>query len=111
MLNQGKPSTISTIRAVDPNSVDSVDDLGKAKILFRRLIRLGVVLSMTDDGRLVYDAPASVLDADLLETIRFHRDQLLELVERFEERAAIAQYDGGLSRGDAERLALDCVAG
>jgi hypothetical protein len=27
--------------------------------------------------------------------------------EQFEERAAIAEYDGGLSRAEAERLALD----
>ncbi|MEP2027162.1 MAG: hypothetical protein ABJI96_00475 [Paracoccaceae bacterium] len=29
-------------------------------------------------------------------------------VEIFEERAAIAEYDGGLSRADAEQLAAQC---
>ena len=29
-------------------------------------------------------------------------------VEIFEERAAIAEYDGGLSRSDAEQLAAQC---
>lgn len=29
--------------------------------------------------------------------------------ENYEERAAIMEFDGGLSRADAERLAMKCV--
>ena len=32
-----------------------------------------------------------------------------DLREAFEERAAIVEFDGGLSRSDAERLAWECV--
>ena len=31
--------------------------------------------------------------------------------ERYEERAAIMEFDGGLNREDAERLALDDIKG
>lgn len=33
-------------------------------------------------------------------------DQRAELRELFEHRAAVAEYDGGLSRADAERVAF-----
>ncbi len=74
--------------------------------LFSDLRSAGVVLSIDREGRLTFDGPDHVLTDDRLATMRAHRDGLLALVERFEERAAIAQYDGGLSRSDAERLAL-----
>ncbi|HMO94406.1 MAG TPA: hypothetical protein PKD64_19645 [Pirellulaceae bacterium] len=76
-----------------------------------RLRALGVVLSIDGDGRLAYDAPADVLGDDLLAEMRAHRDELLGLVELIEERAAIREYDGGLSRADAERLAWVDVLG
>jgi hypothetical protein len=88
-----------------------VDDLGAVKSLFGRLVGLGVVLTMTPEGRLAFDAPAGVLGADLLDSMRAGRDDLLAVVERFEERAAVREFDGGLSRVDAERLALADVMG
>lgn len=91
--------------------VDIVDDFGGSKNLFRRLVGLGVILSMAPDGRLAYDAPADSLGADLLGSMRAHRDDLLGLVEAVEERAAIREYDGGLIRADADRLALADVLG
>lgn len=87
------------------------DDLEKVKNLLRRLIMAGVVLSMAPDGRLCYDAPAGVLGADLIDAMKSNRDDLLGLVELIEERAAIREYDGGLSRADADRLALADVLG
>jgi hypothetical protein len=38
-----------------------------------------------------------------------HNRPVLEVQELFNERAAIRQYDGGLTRADAERLALQDV--
>lgn len=80
------------------------------KSLFRRLAALGVILSADADG-LAIDAPGGVLGDDLVGLIRAHRDKLLVLVERFNERSAIMQYDGGLSRAEAERLALADLMG
>ena len=40
-----------------------------------------------------------------------HKDEVLAIVETFEERAAMAEYDGGLSREAAERVAWQCVLG
>jgi hypothetical protein len=39
------------------------------------------------------------------QAIRERRDELMDLLERLEERAAIMEYDGGLSRNEAERRA------
>ncbi len=111
MLSCPDSSTISTKAQFGPGSVYSVDDLRAVKSLFGRLVGLGVVLTMTPEGRLAFDAPAGVLGGDLLDAMRAHRDELLNLVEQFEERAAVREYDGGLSRADAERLALADVMG
>jgi len=77
-----------------------------SKQLFSDLRSAGVVLSIDRDGRLAFDGPDDVLTDDRLSVMRSHRDDLLALVERFEERAAVVQYDGGLPRPEAERLAL-----
>ncbi len=37
------------------------------------------------------------------------RRRKAEVLENFEERAAIIEYDGGLSRTEAERLAWGCI--
>lgn len=36
----------------------------------------------------------------------FSESRRLSLIERYEERAAIMEFDGGLSRSKAERLAI-----
>lgn len=38
-------------------------------------------------------------------------DKIKEQIEAFEERAAIMEFDGGLSRKEAERLAYEIVYG
>jgi hypothetical protein len=57
------------------------------------------------------DAPAGVLTPALRETIRAHKQELLDLVEAFEQRAAIMEHEGGQSREDAEWQAFLCVQG
>ena len=71
---------------------------------------LGVTLTPWVD-RLKADAPAGVLTADLRQAMRTHKAELLDLVEQWSERAAIAEYCGGLSRAEAEALAWQCVLG
>jgi hypothetical protein len=56
------------------------------------------------------------LPAKLIETARAHKDELRALLEarrdRFEERAAILEFDEGLSRAEAEAIARrETVAG
>jgi hypothetical protein len=49
--------------------------------------------------------------ASRLETLaETHCVNPLHLMERFLERAAIREYDGGFSRAEAERLAVEDVA-
>ena len=57
------------------------------------------------------EAPAGVLTAALRQAIGDHQAALLDLVEEVEERAAIAEYCGGLAGEEAERLAWQCVLG
>jgi hypothetical protein len=81
------------------------DDYRSCENLFRRLRSLGVSLFANGAG-LGFDSPEGVITDELLSEMRAHRDDLIAEVERFEERAAVAQYDGGLIRSEAERLAL-----
>lgn len=87
------------------------DTSGRVRKLFDDLKSLGVVVSIAPDGRLSVDGPEPVITDDLLDRVRADRDGLLALVELFEERAAIAEHDGGLDRVDAERAAWAEVAG
>lgn len=105
----GHCSDRSTNARTGPGFVYFVDNRRAVKSLFRRLVRLGVVLSMAPDGRLAFDAPDGVLGDNLLDSMRVHRDELLALIERFEERAAVRQFDGGIGRAGAEILAVTDV--
>ena len=72
----------------------------KSEPLIAKLLDAGVLLSV-EDGRLKLDSPQTLPD-ELLTTLRKCRDDLLEA---FIERAAIREFDGGIARADAERLA------
>jgi hypothetical protein len=70
-------------------------------------------------GNKLMVAPAGALTDDYRQAIRDHKAALLALLageaddaehEAFEERAAIMQFDGGLSRADAETEARACTA-
>ena len=76
-----------------------------AKAFYRELIALGVALSIDARGRLGFDAPKGVMTDELMIGIRSHREELVAIVERIEERAAIMEHDAGIPRSDAERMA------
>ena len=63
--------------------------------LLQELRAQGVVLSIANDGRMTYDAPADTLSDELLGRMRAERDGLLALIEREQERAAIFEHGGG----------------
>lgn len=75
--------------------------------LYRRIRSLGIVLSIDRDGRLAFDAPSGAMTSELIEDIRTHRIELLGILESIGERAAIIENDGGMSREDADRMALE----
>ena len=66
----------------------------------------GVILTPYPHGSL---RTTGTLTPALLAQIRQHKQALLDLVEAFEERAALLEYGGGMSRVEAERLALERV--
>ena len=55
--------------------------------------------------------PKGVLTPQLLDAMRVHKQMLLDLVETFQERAAILEYSAGLARDDAEWLAWQELGG
>jgi|SoiMethySBSTD1v2_1073268.scaffolds.fasta_scaffold129995_3 tubulysin polyketide synthase-like protein len=70
---------------------------------------MGIILTPYPDGTLHYKAPKGTMTPALVERIRQHKAELHALVEAFEERAAIAEYCGGLPRAEAEALAWTCL--
>lgn len=67
------------------------------------LDRRGIRLEAHGD-RLRYH-PRLALTPELLDRLKAHKAELLKALERYEERAAIREYEAGLSREEAERLA------
>jgi len=60
-----------------------------------------------DGERLIMRGPKRL--ASLAQHLLSHKAAILEILELFEERAAIMEYDGGLPHTEAERLAWACV--
>jgi hypothetical protein len=79
--------------------------------LVQQLHALGVVLTPYPNGILRYKAPKGILTPDLLDGMRQYKQELHALAEAFEERAAMTEYCGGLSRAAAEQLAWQYVLG
>jgi hypothetical protein len=77
--------------------------------ILHQLHKLGVSLTPHPDGTLHCRSPRGVLTPALVQMMREHKPELHALVEAWAERVAIAQYCGGLSCEDAERLAWQCV--
>lgn len=76
-----------------------------ARFLFQELHALGVLLQIDDRGRLSFEAPEGVVSEALIVRIRADASELLAIVERVEERAAVMEHDGGVARVEAERMA------
>jgi len=67
---------------------------------------LGVHLSPMPDGKHIHvDAPAGVVTDALRQALLQHKEALLDLVEWYEERAGLLEYDAGLPRAEAEQEA------
>lgn len=89
--------------------------------LLDELEAAGVRLYPSEPGGLRVDAPRGVITPEIRDSLRRHKAEIIallqppresacgvdriELLYLFEERAAIMEIDGGLSREDAVRLA------
>jgi len=78
--------------------------------IIRALHAQGVTLALYGLER-IRVTPAAALSPYWRQAIQAHREALLALLEAFEERAAIGEHCGGLSRTEAEKLALQGVLG
>ena len=79
--------------------------------LLQSLHAAGVVLKPYPDGTLRYKAPKGTMTPALRDGMRQHKAALHTGVEAFEQRAALAEYCGGLARRKAEQVAWQCVLG
>jgi len=77
--------------------------------MLQQLHEYGVILTAYPDGTIHCRAPKGVMTPALVDVMRQHKQELLALVEDWSERAAIAEYGGGLAREAAERLAWQCL--
>ena len=66
-------------------------------------------MTLTESRGLPVVMPASRVTPGDLSVLRTHKEALLALLELWEERAAIMQYDGRLPRAEAERLAWEAL--
>ena len=87
--------------------------------IFIRNLQLLDVRFTLQDGKLIVDAPDGVLNEDVLSQLRSLRPGILDhlhfmkkcedMLVFMEERAAIMEHDGGLSRSEAEQRAYECT--
>lgn len=77
--------------------------------LLRHLVRCGCMLEAEADGHRL--TVTGALPDELRQSIRDHKAELLALLEAkreaFEERAAIMEFDGRMTRKDAEAAATE----
>lgn len=87
-----------------------------ARALLHQLESLGITVAI-DAGRLLVRPASALTEAHRL-ALRATKLEILALLadlgdssrlEEFEERAAIMEFDGGLTRADAERAALELI--
>lgn len=72
---------------------------------FLRLLReKRITLFIGDRGRLRYRGPKSAFTPFIRATLN---EYMPEIIDVFNERAAIMEYDGGLARSEAERRAVE----
>jgi hypothetical protein len=81
----------------------------QARKLIDEFAEAGVKLA-AENGNLAFEGPRGVLTPERIEELRRHKAELLTALappdlDAFEERAAIIEYDAGLTRHDAETLA------
>ena len=70
---------------------------------------LGITLSPLPDGRIKVHDARDALTPELVDLIRQHKPAVHAVLIELAERAAIAEFCGGLSPEDAEALAWHCV--
>lgn len=90
-------------------SVHIVHGFVGAEILLSELRARGVELSIDLSGGLVFNAPRGVMTDVIKERIRAQREDLVAMLERLVERAAIMEHDGGMDRDSADRHAWSDV--
>ena len=78
-----------------------------AQTILKRCAAGGVRLQFSMDA-IRYRAPAGTLTPELKEALAESKAALLD---QFNERAAILEFDAGLDRAEAERLAAEEVLG
>jgi hypothetical protein len=79
--------------------------------LLRTLHARGIRMAPYPEGKVRCHAPQGAWTPALLEALNTHQAAMADLLEAFEERAAIAEHCGNLARPAAEALAWQYVLG
>lgn len=94
-------------------------------------IETDIKFTSTGSDSLIVTAPKGIIDGDFKKLLKSNKDQLIDYInshseineqfpphilslssdelEFFEERAAIMEYDGGLSKQEAEKLSFELM--
>ncbi len=75
--------------------------------LLQEIIGAGLDIQAIDGN--LHVSPKDRITDEIRASIRTNKTALLDLVEAYEERAAIMEHDGGMSREEAEKAAFEDV--
>jgi hypothetical protein len=77
--------------------------------VLRALRARGIEVVLWPNDTLHCQSEAGLLTPDLVAAMRQHKEALLTILEWYEERCGLLEFDGGMSRPAAEREAWRCV--
>lgn len=72
--------------------------------LFKEIIGCGLTIKAIGGNLHIW--PRHLITENIRQSVRVMKESLLAFVEAYEERAAIMEYDGGMSRDEAEAVAF-----
>lgn len=72
--------------------------------LLSRLHGYGLLIKAVSGS--LHVSPKEQITDEIRALIKAYKDDLIDFLEAYEERAAIMQYDGGMSRQEAEATAF-----
>lgn len=80
----------------------------ETETLFKEIIGCG--LTMQAIGGNLHVWPRDLITENVRQSIRTMKESLIAFCEEYEERAAIMEFDGGMSRAEAQAAAYNDIS-